>query len=98
MDENKDLVRAFVRATKKGYEYAIENPKEAAEILYSNSVGVDVELIYESQKWMSPKYQGALESWGIIDPERWTLFKQWLENSKLVSGKLDIGQGFQIYF
>lgn len=47
---------------------------------------------------MSPKYQGALESWGIIDPERWTLFKQWLENSKLVSGKLDIGQGFQIYF
>ena len=31
--DNPDAAKAFLSATKKGYEYAIENPEEAADIL-----------------------------------------------------------------
>ena len=31
--KDPETVRKFLRATSKGYEYAIEKPEEAAEIL-----------------------------------------------------------------
>ena len=34
LQENEETAKKFLQATKKGYEYAIENPEESAEILH----------------------------------------------------------------
>lgn len=33
LDQNPDVVKAFLAATARGYEYAAEHPAEAAELL-----------------------------------------------------------------
>src|SRR5699024_12283890 len=71
-------VEAFVHAAIKGYEYAIDNPDEAAEILIDSEPDVDAELIKQSQKWLSEKYQDDADQFGIQEKERWEMTKDFM--------------------
>lgn len=98
LSENPDAAKAFLAATKKGYEYAIENPEEAADILIKSDetkslVGSE-ELVTESQKWLADQYIADAEKWGYIDPQRWDGFYKWLSDEKLVEKELEAGTGF----
>ena len=70
-----ETVKAFLSATKKGYEYAIENPDEAAQILIdgddTGSLKGSEELVKASQKYMVDQYVADAPKWGYIDPARW---------------------------
>lgn len=94
MNKNPELVKLFLKETKRGYEYAIENPKEAAEIFLDSNPDASRDLVIKSQEWISKEYKGTLDEWGVIDPEKWALFMQWLETTELVSGEIDINSGF----
>lgn len=98
LSENPDAAKAFMSATKKGYEYASENPEESAKILIegdtTGSLSDSTELVTESQKWIADKYTADAESWGVIDTERWDNFYNWLYEEKLIDRKLDSGFGF----
>lgn len=96
--DNPDAAKAFLSATKKGYEYAIENPEETADILIKSDetgslVGSE-KLVYESQKWIAEQYIADAEKWGYIDPQRWDRFYTWLWDNKLVEKELPAGTGF----
>ena len=98
LSENPDAAKAFLAATKKGYEYAIENPEEAADILIKSDetkslVGSE-ELVTESQKWLADQYIADAEKWGYIDAQRWDAFYKWLSDEKLVEKELPAGTGF----
>ena len=97
LKENPDTARAFLEATKKGYEYAIENPKEAADMLIegdsTGSLSGSKDLVYASQEWLSGKYIDDAASWGVIDGKRWDAFYQWLYENKLTAHDLT-GQGY----
>ncbi|MEE1139523.1 MAG: ABC transporter substrate-binding protein [Acutalibacteraceae bacterium] len=84
-----ETAKAFLRATAKGYEYAAENPEEAAHILIEgDSTGSLVgseELVIESQKYLSSQYIADAPYWGYIAPERWEGFYGWLFDNGLVS-------------
>lgn len=92
-----DTAKAFINATKRGYEYAIANPQKAGDILIAGDetgslIGSE-DLVYESQKWLSEKYIDDAEKWGYIDPQRWNDFYSWLYENKLTT--LDLtGKGF----
>ena len=98
LSENPETAKAFLRATKKGYEYAIENPEAAASILVkSDTTGSLIgseELVTASQKWISGQYIADAEYWGVIDTNRWDRFYNWLYEQKLIERKLDSGFGF----
>lgn len=94
IENDKELVKDFMKATKKGYEFAIENPKEAADILLENDTTLDREFVHASQEWISKEYKKDLEQWGTIDPNRWELFFQWLQNKEIVLQDLDLQSGF----
>ena len=49
IQDNPDVVKAFVAAASKGYEYAIENPSEAADILIEAAPDLDKALVHKSQ-------------------------------------------------
>ena len=93
-----DAARAFLAATAKGYEYAIDNPEEAAQILINGdttgSLRGSEELVTASQKWMCGQYKAEVSQWGYIDPSRWDGFYTWLTENDLCARPLTPGTGF----
>ena len=96
LENNPEEAKAFMQAVKKGYEYAIANPKEAADILMEEVTELkgSSDLIYASQEWISAQYQADADSWGEIDPDRWNAFYRWLTENDLVESPLSDGMGF----
>lgn len=94
LSQNPETAKKFMAATAKGYEYAIENPKEAADILLESAEGLDEDIVYESQEWLAGQYKAEVEQWGYIDPERWNAFYQWLNENDLVEKPLEENEGF----
>lgn len=97
-DENPEVVKAFLRAAKKGYEFAVEKPAEAARILVEEVPELDAELVEASAAFLAEQYVADAKSWGVIDPERWSAYYQWLNDNDLVDNELDVNAGFDTSF
>ncbi len=93
-EENTETVKAFLRAVKKGYEFAVENPEEAAKILCEEVPELDSDLVSASAEFLAKEYTSDAASWGVIDPERWSRYFTWLNDGGLVENKLDVNSGF----
>lgn len=97
LEESPDLARAFLAACARGYEYAIENPKEAADMLIegdtTGSLSGSEDLVYASQEWLSERYIDDAGQWGVIDENRWNAFYGWLNENGLTQHDLE-GTGF----
>jgi ABC-type nitrate/sulfonate/bicarbonate transport system substrate-binding protein len=94
MKENPDTAKNFLSAVKKGYEFAVEKPDEAADILCKAAPELDKNLVKASQKFMSKEYKAEVEQWGYIDPTRWNAFYNWINENKLCEDKLSENLGF----
>ncbi|MDY3367049.1 ABC transporter substrate-binding protein [Zhenhengia yiwuensis] len=93
LEENEEEAKKFLEATAQGYEYAIANPEEAAEILVKHAPEVDLELAKASQAFLANEYQAEKASWGTIDETRWTTFYDWMYEEGLIGADLG-SQGF----
>ena len=95
--DEPDEAKAFLAATEKGYQYAIDNPKKAADILIegddTGSLKGSEDLVYKSQEWLSKQYVADADNWGVIDETRWNNFYTWLAQNKLTTKDLT-GKGF----
>ena len=94
MKENPETTRAFLSAMQKGYEFAIDNPDEAADILLKSAPELDGELVRESQKYMSKEYKSDVDRWGYIDPARWNAFYNWINENSLIDDEIAENTGF----
>ena len=89
-----ETAKKFLKALRRGYEFAIENPDQAAEILCKAAPELDRDLVFASQKWISQEYKAEVEPWGYINPERWNRFFRWLNETRLLEGSLPEDYGF----
>lgn len=94
LKNNKEEAKAFLKAVAKGYEYAIDNPEEAANILVEANPELDKDLVQESQVWLSDQYKAEVSQWGYIDQERWDAFYSWLAEEDLIEKEIPKGFGF----
>ncbi len=94
LKENPETAKAFLKALSKGYEFAIENPEEAADILCKAAPELDKELVLASQKYLADRYQAEAKCWGYIDADRWNNFYKWINDNKLVEGELPLNIAF----
>lgn len=94
LDENPDTAKAFLEALSKGYEYAIENPEEAADILCEAVPELDKDLVLASQQYLASQYQADASKWGYIEPSRWNNFYNWLNENDLVETDIPENTGF----
>ena len=83
ISENPESVKAFLRATAKGYEYAVAHPEEAAKILAEAVPELEYDILLESQKYLSQEYIADAPQWGWIDGERWSRFNDWMYEKKI---------------
>ncbi|CAM4208857.1 ABC transporter substrate-binding protein [Paenibacillus typhae] len=92
--ERPELVKAFLKATSKGYQYAIDQPEAAADILIKAVPDLDSELVQASQKWLSPKYTDDAARWGEQKAEVWQNYSDWMYGLKLLDQPLDVDSTF----
>ncbi|KGX87031.1 ABC transporter substrate-binding protein [Pontibacillus litoralis] len=94
IEENPATVEAFMRASTKGYEYAINNPEDAANILIEAVPDLDAELVKASQEWLSPKYQDDAEQWGHQDAQVWKNYSEWMFDNNLLDKQLNVEEAY----
>lgn len=96
LEENPEKAKAFIEALSKGYIYAVENSKEAADILMEAAPELksNSELVYASQEYLASEYIADASKWGEFDPERWAAFYNWLNEKNLLESKIDPDFGY----
>ena len=96
LEENPERAKAFLEALSKGYEYAVENPTEAADILMEAvpELKDSSDLVYASQEYLANEYIADASRWGEFDAERWSAFYSWLNDNQLLAGTVDPNAGY----
>lgn len=94
LEKEPETAKKFLSAVKKGYEDAIEDPDGAAEILCEAAPELDQELVKASQEYLKDQYIADADRWGYIDPDRWNLFYNWLNENGLTENEIPENTGF----
>lgn len=96
LTQEPETVQAFLSALSKGYTYAAEHPKEAADLLMEAAPELksNPDLVYASQEYLAEQYIAGAGRWGEFDGERWAAYYTWLIGEDLVDGELDPYAGF----
>ena len=96
MEENPETTKAFLTALSRGYTYAAENPKAAADILMEAApeLKTNEALVYASQEYLAGEYIADAARWGEFDADRWAAFFEWLNENDLLEERIDPSFGF----
>jgi ABC-type nitrate/sulfonate/bicarbonate transport system substrate-binding protein len=94
INDRPEIVRNFLIAISKGYQFAIDNPDEAAEILLETVPELDAELVRESQAWLSPRYQADASRWGEQQLSIWKDYSDWMAEHKIINEPIDAEAAF----
>ena len=86
IEEQPEVIAAFLEATARGYEFATTNPKKAADILLKHNPELPKELVNASQKWLADKYQADAKQWGWQKEKVWHDYSQLMIDSKIITG------------
>lgn len=81
--QQPDVIKRFMKATAEGYTYAIQHPKEAADLLIQGApkgAFDDKQLVYDSQNYLSPRYAQDAKCWGYQTLEKWTNYPRFMYN------------------
>ena len=94
LEKNPETAKAFLSALSRGFEFTMEHPKEAAEILCSAAPELDAELVLASQQYLADQYQSDAPYWGYIDADRWNNFYSWVNENQLTEEEVPLNFGF----
>jgi ABC-type nitrate/sulfonate/bicarbonate transport system substrate-binding protein len=97
ISEKKEQLSKVLTATAEGYNFAVANPEEAAEIM-NKAVAeehpdlrelFDVEVLKSSIRVVAGLcLNGATKKWGHMDKSRWNIFLDWLSTNGLLTTKV----------
>jgi ABC-type nitrate/sulfonate/bicarbonate transport system substrate-binding protein len=98
LEREPELVRKFIRATKEGYQYSIENPESAAQYLLKHAPEINQEIAIASQKYLAQQYQADAPYWGVMETKRWEDYASWMYERELIDRMLDVEASFSNEF
>ncbi len=94
LEDKPELAKKFLRATTKGYEYAMENPEDAVKSLLKSAPEIDKELAVASQKYLAEEYKADAPRWGQMKEEIWENYSKWMYEMGLIEKQLDAKEAF----
>ena len=94
LKENPELAKKFMRACSKGYQFAIENPEEAAELLLKSEPDLDRNLVMASQKYLANEYQADAPRWGEMKEAVWENYADFMYENKLIDKNINPDKAF----
>jgi len=92
--ERPEVIRRFLLAISRGYEYAIDHPEEAATILLDAVPELDEELVRASQAWLSPRYKAEATQWGEQSLSVWDDYSKWMAQYSIIPAPIDAASAF----
>ena len=95
---DKKLVKRFIRAVKKGYEFSIKNPTKAGNILIKCVPELNKKLVIESQKYLASRYQDDADYWGKQKKSVWNNYQNWLFDRGLIKEKTNMSKAYTNLF
>jgi ABC-type nitrate/sulfonate/bicarbonate transport system substrate-binding protein len=98
INTKSELVQRFASAVKKGYEFAIQQPKEAAQLLLRQVPELNHELVVQSQEWLSKEYQSDAPYWGYQKSGIWKGYADWMTGKGLLTTSVDTTKAFTNQF
>jgi ABC-type nitrate/sulfonate/bicarbonate transport system substrate-binding protein len=90
VQKNADLVGRFVRATMRGYQYAIENPEEVASYALKYDESLDLKIQQETMKAQIPFIDTGDAPIGSMDESVWKTTQDILLEFDLISQPVDL--------
>jgi ABC-type nitrate/sulfonate/bicarbonate transport system substrate-binding protein len=83
-----DVVRAFTGALSRGYEFAVQNPDKAADLLIAAVPELDPELVKASQNWISQYYRAEAPRWGEQKESIWRGYADWMVKNDILQNSI----------
>ncbi|HRK88879.1 MAG TPA: ABC transporter substrate-binding protein [Anaerolineales bacterium] len=90
MQNNPDLIERFISATMKGYQYAIENTDEAAELALTYDEALDLAYQENVMKAQIPFIDTGSGPIGSMDENVWNITQEILLEFNLISAPIDL--------
>lgn len=94
LEENPELAKKFLRATSRGYEYAVENPEDAVNSLLEAAPEIDKDIAVASQKYLANEYISDADKWGEMKEKIWETYGNWMLENGLLESKLNVKGAF----
>ena len=96
--KNPDLVRRFLRASLKGWTFAVENPEKIGPMVFKYAPDADPELANAQMIASIPLVNTGEDFIGWMKPEVWAAMEQTLREQGVVTNSLDVEQAYTLQF
>jgi ABC-type nitrate/sulfonate/bicarbonate transport system substrate-binding protein len=94
IEEDPQLVAAFVGAAARGYAVAIEDPEQAAALLLDAVPELDAELVTRSAAWLADQYQADAPRWGEQQLSIWEDLSALMYDNGIIASPIDAEAAF----
>ncbi|MBL8049733.1 MAG: ABC transporter substrate-binding protein [Anaerolineales bacterium] len=94
LQNNEDLIARFVRATLRGYQYAVENPNEVAEFALKYDETLDLEYQQQVMQAQIPFIDTGNAPIGSMDERVWNVTQDILIEFGMLSAPVDLSSMF----
>ena len=85
IDDDPELVEAFLAATTRGYEAAIGDPDAAADALLAAAPELDEQLVRASAEYLATQFTADAPRWGEQSSTVWETFVTFLADTGLIT-------------
>ncbi|HWJ98206.1 MAG TPA: ABC transporter substrate-binding protein [Acidimicrobiales bacterium] len=92
--ERGDDLTAFMAATAKGYQAAMDDPDAASDALLDQADDLDPELVRASAAYLSPRYADDPARWGEQEASVWDGFAAFLLDAGLIDKPIEVGDAW----
>ena len=87
LDDRREVYERFLEITRQGYEFAAEQPDEAARLFIDYlpaGTFPEPEMVRRSARMLASVYLSPEGRWGRQDPAKWTAYTGWLLDQGIV--------------
>ncbi|MFC1945303.1 ABC transporter substrate-binding protein [Chloroflexota bacterium] len=89
-----EVVKLFMEALSRGYDFATENPQKAANLLVTAVPELDLELVTGSQIWLSEYYRAEAPRWGEQKEAVWQGYTDWMVENGILSAPITTNNAY----
>ena len=78
------MVKAFLAAASQGYQYCIDEPAKAADILVKAVPELDKDQVLASLQYLKKEFKSDAPKWGQQKLEVWQRFSEWMFQNRII--------------
>jgi ABC-type nitrate/sulfonate/bicarbonate transport system substrate-binding protein len=93
IEDSPDVVRAFLEATARGYELAMDDPQRAADLMLELVPEGDADLLHAAADYYASRFAPD-GRWGLQEREVWAEFEEFLRDAGLLDERVDVDDAF----